>query len=113
MLITTLLGKLPGPIVYGLLNDYFKSHDNKLAWKITLCYFYIGFIFMLMACYSVGSKEDEQKKTFKRKKKMSGKVYAEIGNNNFDMVYAQKPYPQLILSEQQEMDNFDNNSFDD
>ena len=44
---------------------------------------------------------------------MSGKVYAEIGNNNFDMVYAQKPYPQLILSEQQEMDNFDNNSFDD
>ena len=111
MLITTLLGKLPGPIIYGLLNDYFKSHDNKLAWKITLCYFYIGFIFMLMACYSVGSKEDEQKTILKKKHKMSDKVYAEIGNNNFDMVYAQKAYPQLRFSEQQEMDTFNNSSF--
>ena len=106
MLITTLLGKLPGPIIYGFLNDYFKASDNKLAWKISLCYFYIGFIFMLMACFSVGSKDDDYDKgrTFKKKGKMSDKVYAGIGNNNVDMVYVQKPYPELINSEQQELE---------
>ena len=108
MLITTLLGKLPGPIIYGFLNDYFKNRDNKLAWKITLWYFYIGFIFMLMACCSVGSKDDEYDKggSYKKKVKMSDKIYAGIGNNNYDMVYAEKPYPELRNSEQQEMEYF-------
>ena len=104
MLITTLLGKLPGPIIYGFLNDYFKSSDNKLAWKITLYYFYIGFIFMLLACFAVGSQDDDEydkENTFKKKVKMSDKVYIGIGNNNIDMVYAEKPYPEIISSEQE------------
>jgi hypothetical protein len=108
MLITTLLGKLPGPIIYGFLNDYFKSSDNKLAWKITLYYFYIGFIFMLLACFAVGSQDDDEynkENTFKKKVKMSDKVYIGIGNNNIDMVYAEKPYPEIISSEQ-EMEYF-------
>jgi hypothetical protein len=37
---------------------------------------------------------------------MSDKIYAGIGNNNYDMVYAEKPYPELRNSEQQEMEYF-------
>jgi MFS family permease len=105
MLLTTLLGKLPGPIFYGLLNDKLKNFDNRLAWKISLGYFYIGFIFMIFACFSVGNKPDRyslRTPLFKRKKKkIKEKMFAEIGNNNVDLIFAEKPMPKLRVSDQQ------------
>ena len=105
MLLTTLLGKLPGPIFYGLLNDKLKNFDSRLAWKISLGYFYIGFIFMIFACFSVGNKPDRyslRTPLFKRKKKkIKEKMFAEIGNNNVDLIFAEKPMPKLRVSDQQ------------
>ncbi len=105
MLLTTLFGKLPGPIIYGLLNDKFKNKDLKLAWKICLSYFYVGFIFIIFLCISVGSKPKRQslRNPFfkKKKKKIKEKMFVEIGNNNVDLIFAQKAIPEVRFSEQQ------------
>jgi len=105
MLLTTLLGKLPGPIIYGFLNDKFKNKDLKLAWKICLSYFFIGFIFIVFLCISVGSKPKRQslRNPFfkKKKKKIKEKMFVEIGNNNVDLIFAQKAVPEVRFSEQQ------------
>ena len=51
MIVSTFLGKIPSPIIYGALDDkYSKTHPN-FAWKFTLSYFYIGFIIILFLCY--------------------------------------------------------------
>ena len=50
MIITTFLGKIPGPVIYGALEDkYSKSHPS-FAWKVCLCYFYFGFIIVIFLC---------------------------------------------------------------
>lgn len=51
LLITNLGGNLPGPIVYGFLNDYFKATNPRLAWKIVMHYFTFGLIAVFFACY--------------------------------------------------------------
>lgn len=50
MLITTLLGNLPGPIVYGFINDKMGETDPTFAWKCVISYYYLGFSIMLIAC---------------------------------------------------------------
>ena len=43
LLITNLGGNLPGPIVFGFLNDYFKGKgNNTLAWTIVIHYYLFG-----------------------------------------------------------------------
>lgn len=50
MLMTSLIGKIPGPIVYGMLNVRFKETSPCLAWRCCLFYYYIGFTCMMLAC---------------------------------------------------------------
>ena len=49
LLITNLLGNLPGPILYGFLKDKFKDTNPILPWKIIIHMFILGF------CASLGS----------------------------------------------------------
>ena len=49
LLITNLLGNLPGPILYGFLKDKFKDTNPRLPWKIIIHMFILGF------CASLGS----------------------------------------------------------
>ena len=49
LLITNLLGNLPGPILYGFLKDKFKDTNPRLPWKIIIHMFLLGF------CASLGS----------------------------------------------------------
>ena len=49
LLITNLLGNMPGPILYGFLKDNFKDSNPRLPWKIIIHMFILGF------CASLGS----------------------------------------------------------
>ena len=43
LLITNLLGNLPGPILFGFLKDKFKDTNPRLPWKIIIHMFILGF----------------------------------------------------------------------
>ena len=51
MIVSTFLGKIPGPIIYGILDDKFSEENPSYAWKICLSYFYFGFILCILLCY--------------------------------------------------------------
>ena len=51
MIVSTFLGKIPSPIIYGALDDKYSKTNPDYAWKFTLSYFYIGFLFVVFLCY--------------------------------------------------------------
>jgi MFS family permease len=51
LLITNLLGNLPGPILYGFLKDTFKDTNPRLPWKIIIHMFTLGFLSSLGSAY--------------------------------------------------------------
>lgn len=67
MFLTNICGNALGPIVYGFLSDKFKAKDPTLAWKITMCYYILGFvaaIFAVILNYKfLKGKEDKTEKT--------------------------------------------------
>ena len=51
MIVSTFLGKIPSPIIYGALDDKYKTNHPDFAWKSTLSYFYVGFLIIIFLCY--------------------------------------------------------------
>jgi MFS family permease len=66
LLITNLLGNLPGPILYGFLKDSFKDTNPRLPWKIIIHMFTFGFFCSLGSAYfryhDLAKAEEEEKK---------------------------------------------------
>ena len=66
LLITHLLGNLPGPILYGFLKDKFKDTNPRLPWKIIIHMFILGFCASLVSAYfryiQLSKIEEEEKK---------------------------------------------------
>ena len=50
MIVSTFLGKIPSPIIYGALEDKYSSKKPDLAWKISLSYYYLGIIVAIILC---------------------------------------------------------------
>ena len=50
MIVSTFLGKIPGPIIYGALEDKYSEKNPSLAWKLSLSYYYIGILIVLILC---------------------------------------------------------------
>ena len=50
-LITNVCGKLPSPIVYGIINDKHKNDDPGYAWNKSLMVFYAGTICIYLTCF--------------------------------------------------------------
>lgn len=64
MFLTSICGNTMGPIVYGFLSDHFKEKDPTMAWKITMCYYGLGFASAILASllnYRFMAKRDEEK----------------------------------------------------
>jgi MFS family permease len=66
LLITNLLGNLPGPILYGFLKDNFKDTNPRLPWKIIIHMFTLGFFASLGSAYfryhELAKIEEEEEK---------------------------------------------------
>ena len=50
-LITNVFGKLPSPIIYGIINDRHQKEDPKYAWNKSLMVFYAGSICIYLTCF--------------------------------------------------------------
>jgi len=65
LLISTLAGNLPGPIIYGFINDRMKATNPTFAWKCTIFYFFLGYTSLILACTfryrDLVRKEQEEK----------------------------------------------------
>ena len=62
MIVSTFLGKIPGPIIYGAIEDKYLEENRALAWKICMCYFYFGVIIVFILGY-FKIKEETNKDT--------------------------------------------------
>ena len=91
-LITNVLGKLPSPIIYGLINDKYKNDDPKYAWNVSLMIYYIGAIFTYLTCFF---KWRQNTKTTKVKTNVVKKTMKDTYTlNRSSLVRAEKPIPK-------------------
>ena len=61
MLLSTFLGKIPGPIIYGFLADKYEKKNYALAWQICISYFFIGVIIIFFLFYFKIREVDNEK----------------------------------------------------
>ena len=51
IIISTFLGKIPGPVIYGALQDEYEEENPFLAWRICNSYFFVGVIITFILCF--------------------------------------------------------------
>lgn len=56
MLVSTFLGKIPGPMIYGALADKYEKENYALAWQICMSYFFVGVIIVFLLWYLKSKK---------------------------------------------------------
>ena len=91
-LITNVCGKLPSPIVYGIINDKYKNIDPKYAWNKSLMIYYIGTIFIYLTCFFkwiMNSRKSKSKNSVVQK---TMKYVYHL--NKSRLVKAEKPIPK-------------------
>ena len=97
-LLTNIFGKLPGPIIYGLFNDKYKNENPRFAWSMSLTIYYIGIIFISLACWFKWKKRNSRAKL---SKKIVEKTVQDVYNfNRSSLVRAEKPVPEDIEKKQ-------------
>ena len=94
-LITNILGKLPSPIIYGMINDKYKNEDPKYAWNKSLMIYYLGNIFIFLTCLFKWKLHEKNNKKVKLKStnvvKQAMKDYT---LNRSSLIRAEKPIPK-------------------
>lgn len=103
ILFTTFLGKMPGPIVYGVINDKYKFKYPKMAWICMMLFYYVSFVFMILTsiCHwrRVKREEEHHKEKLFIKRKLQkrntlkfvqrmGKIIAELGRDDNVEIYS-------------------------
>ena len=94
-LITNILGKLPSPIIYGIINDRHKKEEPKYAWNKSLMVYYLGTIFIYLACFFKWKLNDKNKKKVKGKSNdVVEQTMKDYTLNRSSLLRADKPVPK-------------------
>ena len=91
-LITNVLGKLPSPIIYGIINDKHKKDDPKYAWNRSLMIYYIGTIFIYLTCFfkwKMNNKKGKFKNNVVKQTMKDAYTF-----NRSSLIKAEKPVPK-------------------
>jgi len=91
-LITNVCGKLPSPIVYGIINDKHKNDDPGYAWNKSLIIYYVGMIFIFLACFYKWKINNKKTKVKKDVVKKTVKDVYTLSRSS--LIRADKPIPQ-------------------
>lgn len=74
------LGTLPAPAVYGLLNDEYKSIDNRLSMRYFMIYSFVGLLWIIIAViFRYRVEENNQKKEPFKQDKNAPEPEAKLG----------------------------------
>ena len=114
-MITNILGKLPSPIIYGIINDRHKKEEPKYAWNKSLMVYYLGTIFIYLACFFKWKLNDKNKKKVKGKSNdVVEQTMKDYTLNRSSLLRADKPVPKYdknaIDSSPVELDYVDDSS---
>ena len=92
-LITNVLGKLPSPIIYGIINDRYKKENPKYAWNKSLMIFYIGTVFIYLTClfkWRINNKKGKYKHNVVKQTMKDAYTF-----NRSSLIKAEKPVPKF------------------
>ena len=103
----TNLFELSSPIIYGLINDEYKEEDPKYAWNKSLIIYYIGMLFICLACFAKWKLNNIKKKVKKSVVKKTVKDAYTLSRSS--LVRADKPIPQYSNKKKMsiELENID------
>jgi len=103
----TNLFELSSPIIYGLINDEYKEEDPKYAWNKSLIIYYIGMLFICLACFAKWKLNTIKKKVKKSVVKKTVKDAYTLSRSS--LVRADKPIPQYSNKKKMsiELENID------
>ena len=93
-LITNILGKLPSPIIYGIINDKHKKDEPKYAWNKCLMIYYLGTIFVYLACFFKWKSNDKNKKSKLKNNDVVEQTMKDYSLNRSSLLRAEKPVPK-------------------
>ena len=96
-LITNILGKLPSPIIYGMMNDRFKDIEPKYAWDKSLMIYYLGIIFIYLACFFKWKLNNIKNKNLK-KNDIVEQTLKDYNLNRSNLIKPEKPIPKYNKS---------------
>jgi hypothetical protein len=96
-LITNILGKLPSPIIYGMMNDKFKDIEPKYAWDKSLMIYYLGIIFIYLACFFKWKLNNTSNKNLK-KNDIVEQTLKDYNLNRSNLIKPEKPIPKYNKS---------------
>ena len=114
-LITNILGKLPSPILYGIINDKHKKEEPKYAWNKSLMIYYLGIIFIYLTCFFKW-KLNIKKKVEIKNNDVVEQTMKDYTLNKSTLLRAENPIPKynnITTSSPVELDNIDDFSFID
>ena len=94
-LITNILGKLPSPIIYGIINDIYKKENPKYAWNKCLMVYYLGTIFIYLTCFFKWNSSIKKRKKVKFKiNNVVERTMKDYTLNRSSLVNVEKPIPK-------------------
>ena len=88
----TNLFELSSPIIYGLINDKYKEEDPRYAWNKSLIIYYVGMIFIFLACFYKWKINNKKTKVKKDVVKKTVKDVYTLSRSS--LIRADKPIPQ-------------------
>ena len=92
-LITNIIGKLPAPIIYGLLNDKYKIKKPGYSWNRSLMIYYLCIIFIYLACFFKWKLNNKNKKK-NNKEGIIEQTMKDYTFNRSSLIRAEKPIPK-------------------
>ena len=103
----TNLFEMSSPIIYGLINDEYKEEDPKYAWSKSLIIYYIGMLFICLACFAKWKINNKKKKVKKSVVKKTVEDAYTLSRSS--LVRADKPIPQYSNKKKMsiELENID------
>ena len=112
-LVVNILGKLPSPIIYGILNDKYKKEDPKYAWNKSLIIYYLGIILIYLTCFFKWKLNNKTKDKVKTKNVVE-RTMTDYTLNRSNLLRAEKPIPKNYNIYDEtipvELENIDDNS---
>ena len=93
-LINNILGKLPSPIIYGMMNDKYKDVEPKYAWDKSLMIYYIGIIFIFLACFFKWKLNNKKNNKNIKKNDIVEQTLKDYNLNRSNLIAPEKPIPK-------------------
>jgi len=94
-LMTNLLGYIPSPFIYGIINDATKAQNPKTAYSFTVLYVWTAMLFLPVATYlrykiyleKLGQSEKDEREIKLDGVSIKSEIKSDVNSNSFKLLY--------------------------